>query len=151
MSISPDRYQTGRRLGVHEIEAECCVILVIDDDAAMRSLLVDELSECGCRVLQASDGIDAFAQLKVSTPNVVITDLNMKFGGFEFIRNLKNAIPDCPIIVVTAFGDARTKAMTKDFGVAGYFDKPVRMTDLRSLVMRVCPFSQCQHSQIAHP
>ena len=57
----------------------CCVILVIDDDAAMRSLLVDELSEFGCRVLQASDGIDAFAQLKASTPNLIVTDLNMKF------------------------------------------------------------------------
>ena len=121
--------------------------MVVDDDAAMRGLLVDELSEVGCRVVQAKDGVEAFSQLKVSLPNLVITDLNMRCGGFEFIRSLKTALPDCPIIVVTAFGEARTKAMTQDIGVVGYFDKPVRMADLKSFVMQVCPFNQCQQSQ----
>lgn len=133
------------------VQSNCCVIMVVDDDAAMRGLLVDELGEMGCHVVQASDGLEAFSQVKVSPPTLVITDLNMKFGGLEFIRNLKSAIPACPIIVLTAFGDAQTKSQTKAIGVAGYFDKPVRMADLRSLVKHVCPHSQCQHVQSGSP
>ena len=141
---------TSGRAPLNVVQSDCCVIMVVDNDAAMRGLLVDELSEVGCRVVQAKDGVEAFSQLKVSLPTLVITDLNMKCGGFEFFRSLKTALPDCPIIVVTAFGDARTKAMTQDFGVAGYFDKPVRMADLKSFVMQVCPFNQCQQSQVPH-
>ena len=129
------------------VQSSSCVIMVVDDDAAMRSLLVDELSEVGCHVVQASDGLEAFSQVKVSPPSLVITDLNMKFGGLEFIRNLKNVIPECPIIVLTAFGDAQTKSRTKAMGVADCFDKPVRMADLRSFVKHVCPHGQCQHEQ----
>jgi len=125
--------------------------MVVDDDAAMRGLLVDELSEVGCTVVQASDGLEAFSHLQVRHPTLVITDLNMKFGGLEFVRNLKSAIPECPIIVLTAFGDAQTKSLTKAIGVAGYFDKPVRMANLRSLVKQVCPQSQCQHVQVKNP
>ena len=150
MFNSLDRYQSGKRLRVKEMEADCCVIMVVDDDDAMRSLLMDELTEFGCSVVQAADGGEAFLQLQVKTPNLVVTDLNMKSGGFEFVRSLKIAIPECPVIVVTAFGDAQTQVMAKDVGVAGYFDKPVRMADLKALVAEVCPHSRCHHVRVNH-
>ena len=129
-------------------ENGCCIILVIDDDAAMRSLLADELGEFGCRVVQAAHGGEALAQLQNATPSLVVTDLNMKDGGFEFIRCLKTTIPHCPIIIVTAFGDAQTRARAKEVGAGGYFDKPVRMADLKSLVKEVCPHPCCQQIRL---
>ena len=151
MTISPSRHQTSQKLGVNEVEAQCCVILVVDDDDAMRSLLADELGEFGCCVVQAADGVEAFSQLQNTTPNLVVTDLNMKAGGFEFVKNLKINIPECRVIVVTAFGDAHTKVTAKDVGVDGYFDKPVRMADLKALVKEVCPYTRCQHVRTNHP
>ena len=148
MSISPYRDQIGRRLRVNEVEAECCVIMVVDDDEAMRSLLVDELSECGCCVIQAADGEEAFSQLQGKTPSLVVTDLYMKAGGFEFITRLKQAFPECRVIVVTAFGDAHTSTKAKGVGVDGYLDKPVRMADLKALVREVCPLTRCQHDRL---
>ena len=114
----------------------------------MRSLLVDELGECGCCVVQAADGGEAFSQLQSKTPQLVVTDLNMKAGGFEFVKSLKLAIPECRIIVVTAFGDAKTQVMAKDVGVDGYFDKPVRMADLKALITKVCPHTPCPHVRV---
>lgn len=127
------------------MEGQCCVILVVDDDDAMRSLLVDELSEFGCCVIPAADGGEAFSHLQDKAPNLVVTDLNMKSGGFEFVKKVKITIPECRVIVVTAFGDAHTQVTAKDVGVDGYFDKPVRMADLKALVKEVCPYTECQH------
>ena len=127
----------------HTEDSGCCVILVVDDDPDMRSLIADELGEEGCRIFQAKNGVDALSQINVCTPSLIITDLNMKFGGFEFLRSLKRVLPRCPAIVITAFGDSRTKAKVMESGMAGYFDKPVRMGDLKSLVKQVCPVQDC--------
>lgn len=109
-------------------------ILIVEDDPEMRSLLVDELKEGGWQVSYGTDGLDALQQLKEFKPSLIITDLHMPYGGFEFLQRLKIACPDCPVVVITAFGDSRTKAMALACGVAGYFDKPVRMVDLKSWI-----------------
>ena len=131
--------------------SQACVILVIDDDPAMMSLLKDELSEEGCTVLQAFDGLEALSQLRRACPNMIVTDLHMKFGGLEFLTKLKSACPSCPIIVMTAFGDAYTRRAVLSAGMAGYFDKPVRMRDLKSLMCRFCLLPTCSHRQQVEP
>ena len=136
--------KVGKDFSVIQTEnSGCCVILVVDDDPDMRSLLADELGEEGCRIFQAKNGVDALSQINECPPNLIITDLNMKFGGFEFLRSLKRALPGCPAIVITAFGDSRTRAKVMESGMAGYFDKPVRMGDLKSLVKKVCLVQDC--------
>ena len=123
-----------------------CQILVVDDDEAMRSLLVDELQEQGCRVFEASDGKDALVQLQTMTPDLIITDFKMPGGGFEFLRNLRHAIPDVPIVLITAFGDSHTKAKAKECGVIAYMDKPVRIADLKASLTHICQMNPCKHS-----
>lgn len=151
MAISPNHSQANRKIELLDVEAKGCFILVIDDDDAMRSLLVDELSECGCRIVQAAGGEDAVKRLEGFSPSLVVTDLNMKSGGIEFLDVLKAALPDCPIIVITAFGNSETRKMVAAHGVSGYFDKPFRMTDLKALVSEVCPSQKCQHGRADHP
>ena len=127
--------------------SQSCVILVIDDDRAMMSLLKDELSEEGCTVLQAFDGLEALSQLHRACPNMIVTDLHMKFGGMEFLGKLKSVCPASPIIVMTAFGDAHTRQVVLNAGMSGYFDKPVRMRDLKALICRFCLLPTCSHRQ----
>jgi DNA-binding response OmpR family regulator len=123
-----------------------CQILVVDDDAAMRSLLVDELQEQGCRVIEASDGKDARDQLQTLTPDLIITDFKMPGGGFEFIQNLQRTVPRCPIVLITAFGDSHTKAKAQECGVMAYMDKPVRIADLKASLTHICQMNPCRHS-----
>jgi len=128
-----------------DLSSNACVILVVDDDPAMMSLLKNELSDEGCTVLQAHNGLEALSQLRRERLNLIVTDLHMKFGGMEFLAKLKSACPSCPIIVMTAFGDAETKSTVLNAGMAGYLDKPVRMGDLKSLMCQFCPMPQCLH------
>lgn len=123
-----------------------CQILVVDDDAAMRSLLVDELEEEGCHVIEARDGEDALLQLQTLKPDLIITDLKMPGGGFEFFRNLQHTVPDCPIVLITAFGDSNTKAKAQECGINVYMDKPVRIADLKASLTNICQVNPCRHS-----
>ena len=121
-----------------------CTILVVDDDAAMRSLLIDELSDGECQVIEAIDGHHAFSQLKTMTPDLIITDLKMPGGGYDYLRMLRDAVPSCPILLVTAFADSQTKNKVIDYGMVAYFDKPVRIADLKAAICQVCPAGKSQ-------
>ena len=120
-----------------------CIILVVDDDQAMMSLVTDELTDEGCTVMQASNGIEALAQVQQAKPNVIVTDLHMKFGGMEFLEKMKSVCPSSPIIVMTAFGDAHSKATVLNAGVAGYVDKPVPMSHMKALLCQFCSLPRC--------
>jgi len=115
------------------------VILLVEDDRAMRSLLCDELWDMGLRIVEASDGDEALERLSDSRPDLIITDLRMPAGGLDYVSRLRTLAPACPIILMTAFGDAKTKAEALQTGVAAYFDKPVRMADLRAAIKELLP------------
>ena len=134
-------------------QSDTCRILVVDDDPAMTSLLVDELSENGCQVIESSDGLDALVQIRMCTPDVIITDLNMPEGGFEYLQNLRSLVQNCAIILVTAFGNSQTKRKAQECGVTAYFDKPVRIHDLKATLRQICPVDKskvCQNDVIGN-
>ncbi|NKB82332.1 MAG: response regulator [Nitrospirales bacterium] len=120
------------------------MILVVDDDMAMRRLLGDVLRDAGCLVIEAANGAEALTQLNMVTPDLVVTDLKMHSGGFEYIRNLKTTLPKCPVIVVTAFGDAHSKKQAMESGVAAYFDKPMHIGDLKKTIWQTLGIADYQ-------
>lgn len=118
-------------------ETQQVVLLVVEDDRAMRSLLCDELWDLGARIVEASDGDEALQKLTDSPPDLILTDLRMPAGGLDYITRLRTLAPACPIILMTAFGDAKTKDEAQRCGVAAYFDKPVRMADLKAAIRQL--------------
>jgi len=113
------------------------VLLVVEDDRAMRSLLCDELYDLGVRVVEAGDGDEALQMVMDAPPDLIVTDLRMPAGGLDHVLRLRTFAPRCPIIVMTAFGDATTKETALKCGAAAYFDKPVRMADLKATVKQL--------------
>jgi DNA-binding response OmpR family regulator len=107
------------------------VLLLVEDDADMRSLLCDELSEMGHRIVEAADADEALEYVRDRKPTLIMTDLRMPAGGMGYVSRLRKCAPDVPIILMTAFGDANTKSEALGLGVAAYFDKPVRISDLK--------------------
>ncbi len=128
-------------------ELGLCTILVVDDDPEMRSLLVDELSDGECRVVEAHDGYDALSQVEMLSPDIVITDLKMPGGGYDYLRCLKARFSSGQIILITAFADSKTKMKAFELGVTAYFDKPVRVIDLKAAIFQVCPAAKSQKCQ----
>ena len=85
------------------------VLLVVEDDKDMRSLLCDELWGEGYQLREASNGDEGLAAVMRAAPDLIVTDLKMPAGGFDYVHRLRRCVPGCPIIVMTAFGDAQTK------------------------------------------
>lgn len=112
-------------------------ILVADDDSAMRSLVSDELKEEGYYVIQVSDGLEVMHCLSEVTPDLVITDLRMPHGGMDVVARIKEVVPKTPVILMTAFGDKETESLAYKWGVSAYFNKPVRMADLKNAVKKL--------------
>jgi DNA-binding response OmpR family regulator len=113
------------------------VLLLAEDDPDMRSLLCDELSEMGLRIVEAANGEEALRYITNQAPTLILTDLRMPAGGMDYVSRLRKCAPDVPIILMTAFGDAKTKAQALGLGVAAYYDKPVRISDLKLKVQEL--------------
>ena len=109
-------------------------ILVADDDPAMRSLVSDELKDEGYRVVQVSDGLEVLHCLGDVLPDLIITDLRMPHGGLDVVARIKEVVPKTPVILMTAFGDKETESLAYKWGASAYFNKPVRMADLKEAV-----------------
>jgi len=109
-------------------------VLVVDDDAGVRSLYVDALEESGHRVAIAVDGAEALAKLREgSHPCVVLTDLRMpRMDGFELSRAAAHdpQLASIPIVVLT--GD-RILAIASPAR-----DKPFAADELNALVRGSC-------------
>ena len=120
-----------------------CTILVVDDDEAMRKMLADALQERGCRVIESESGKDALNVLRAVVPNVIVTDLKMPGGGFSYLRQLQKGAPECPIVVMTAYGDSQSKAKVLECGVQGYFEKPLHLKDLKAWISSMCMVNPC--------
>ena len=118
-------------------ERKAAVVLVVEDDQDMRSLLCDELWSDGYQLREAKDGDEALQLVLQSVPDLILTDLKMPAGGFDYISRLKTFAPNCPIVVMTAFGGTQTKAEALKWGASAYFDKPVRLADLKATVRQL--------------
>jgi DNA-binding response OmpR family regulator len=80
-------------------------ILIVDDDGAMRRLLMYHLEKAGYEVVVAEDGLEGLAMVESTMPNVVVTDLMMAHkDGFELCRDIRSRkeFNGIGIIVLTA-------------------------------------------------
>lgn len=118
------------------------VILVAEDDREMRSLICDEFWSAGYRLREAKDGDEALRSVLQSVPDLILTDVRMPAGGADYISRLRTIAPDCPIVVMTAFGDPALKTAVMKAGANAYFSKPVRIANLKQCVQQLLTANQ---------
>jgi len=118
-------------------ERKQAVVLVAEDDHEMRSLLCDGLVDLGLSIREAADGDEALRSVLDARPALILTDLRMPAGGLDYIVRLRTFAPGVPMLVMTSFGDPRTKADVLAIGVEAYFDKPVRLNEIKGAVRRL--------------
>ena len=110
-------------------------VLVVEDDDAMRELLVEELGDAGYRVRAAPGGHQGLELARSERMDLVITDLRMPdLDGFDLIRDV-GALPDPPhIVMITAFGSIETAIKAVKLGAYDYITKPFELEELLLLV-----------------
>lgn len=117
--------------------------MVVDEDEAMRALLVDALEGNNCRVVESNDGKRALEAVKTVKPNVIVTDLKIPNGGYPYLRLLTVSAPESSIVVMTAHGDSQSKGKALECGAKGYFEKPLYIKDLKSWICQICLVNPC--------
>ncbi len=116
-------------------------ILVVDDLAANRDVLVTLLRYQGHRLLEAGDGRDGLALARAERPDLVITDVLMPvMDGYELVRQLRltPATSQVPVVFYTAhYGEREARALALSSGVAHVLTKPVEPEAVLAVVARV--------------
>ncbi len=106
-------------------------ILVVEDDAAMRDLLTEELSDAGFTVQAGSGAAVGLELARAERFDLIITDLRMpEMDGFDLIRGVM-ALPEPPhVVMITAFGSIETAIRAVKLGAYDYITKPFEIEEL---------------------
>lgn len=114
-------------------------ILVVDDEAPIRRLLLSILEDADC--LEAASAEAARERLKEQWPDVVLTDLRLPGDdGLALLREIRALDPDLPIIVMTAYGSIQSAVEAMKAGAFDYLTKPVELKVVRAAVDRAVAF-----------
>jgi len=108
-------------------------ILVVDDQAANRQIMVDMLSALDYEVESVEDGEGALALLKLDF-DLVMSDVQMPgMDGFELVRKIRETSSslDLPIIMVTGLASIEDRLRAVEAGANDFIAKPVDMTELK--------------------
>lgn len=117
------------------------VVLLVEDDAAIRKLLAKAFQFDGLKVVEAEDGTAAVTLLRTTRPDVVVLDAMLPgVHGFEICAGIKrSALHDVPVIMVSAIyrGWERAREIQEVHGADYFVEKPFELTYVRKLVAEV--------------
>lgn len=119
------------------------VILVVDDDPAIRESLQRELRQRNYTTVLASDGVDGIHAFDTHAPDLVLADLSMpRSDGFELISAIR-AKSRTPILVLSVRGDEADKIRALDIGADDFVTKPFSLAEvlarIRAQLRRTAP------------
>ncbi|MGA1979389.1 MAG: response regulator [Sedimentisphaerales bacterium] len=115
-------------------------VLVVDDEADIVSTVQYRLEFCEFEVITAADGKEGLEKAANEKPDIILLDISMPvMNGYEMLERLKNSpeLKDIPVIMFTAFSDAKDVAKAVEIGVADYVTKPFDFTDLVGKITKV--------------
>lgn len=110
------------------------LLLVIDDDPAIRELLARELSLAGYETVTAADGEQGREMFERHQPDLVITDLAMPRADGMAVLAAVRRIDATPVLVLSVHGEEEDKVRALDLGADDYVTKPF---SLRELLARI--------------
>ncbi len=112
-------------------------VLIVDDEADLRTLVDFNLRQAGFTTAHASTGAEALARARSLHPRVVVLDLNLPdVSGLDVCRLLRAdpATRDVPILMLTARGAEQDRVHGLELGADDYLPKPF---SVRELILRV--------------
>jgi DNA-binding NtrC family response regulator len=125
-------------------------VLVAEDDADMRDLLVDVLEDAGFETVAAVDGADALAAIERANEHLdlVITDVRMPgLTGADLLRAVTTRRAEAPVVVITAFGSVEQAVEMVKAGAYQYLTKPFATGELLAAVESALAASGPQREQ----
>jgi two-component system phosphate regulon response regulator PhoB len=112
-------------------------ILVVDDEAAQREIIVYNLEAAGFEVMSADNGEDAVLMAQEEHPNLIVLDWMMpKLSGLEVCRQLRSnkETKAIPIILLSARSEDVDKVRGLEIGADDYVSKPFSVVELMARI-----------------
>ena len=122
------------------------LVLIVEDEPGLVTMLRYNLEREGYQVDEASDGEEALLKIEESTPDIILLDWMLpRLSGLEVCRRVRRRTEprDLPIIMLTARGEEADRVRGLDTGADDYVTKPFSPSELlariRSLLRRARP------------
>ncbi len=110
-------------------------ILVTDDQAGIRKLLMEILKPQGYEVFECADGLQALEFLTENKVDLILLDMKMpQMDGLTTLKNIKERKIDVKVIFMTAFGELKVTKDAERLGALDYILKPFDILQLLELV-----------------
>ena len=106
-------------------------VWLVEDDAEMNELLRSQLARRGYEPVAFASAAEALARLAHEDADVVVTDVRMRgTDGIQLCAQLREARPDVPVLVITAFGSLDTAVAAIRAGAFDFLAKPFEIEEL---------------------
>lgn len=113
-------------------------ILVVDDSATMRMIVIKSLRQAGyssATVIEASGAKEALQKLAAGGIDLMLSDVNMpEITGIELVKVVKAKLPNLPIIMVTTESSPEMKQTMLTAGANGIITKPFPPEELDKVI-----------------
>ena len=120
-------------------------VLVVEDEADLRELLVEYFRGRGHVVTGAADGRTAVATLERETFDLVLTDLQLPgIDGLGVLSAARRLHPDAYVVIVTGFASLDSAIQAVRLGAYDYLTKPFSLGQIDVVLRRIADFSALQ-------
>ncbi len=111
------------------------VILVVDDEDALREVLRMRLARWGFQIVQAASGAEARERALAEDPDLVLSDVVLPdVTGLELLEALREGDPQRPILMMTAHGTVDTAVEAMKLGARDFLTKPLDYDKLKAVL-----------------
>lgn len=122
----------------HKLHTTIDTVLIVEDDQALRELLVEEMQDAGYRALQAGDTSQALPLLSAGEVQLIISDLRLPgASGLDLLATVRQQTDSPGFIMVTAFGTVEQAVDALKQGADDFLTKPIKLDHLRIAAERV--------------
>ena len=112
-------------------------ILIVDDTADIRELLLEALQMAGYVVCEAANGTEALRKIKTESPDLVILDIAMPdISGFQVLREMRKT-SKTPVIMLSAMAETTDKVESLQLGADDYMTKPFQIAEMTARIEAV--------------
>ena len=120
-------------------------ILIVDDESLMREFLTESLISQKYEVDAAEGGTRALELMKNENYDIILTDLKMpKISGMDVLKKAREKMPDCKVVIMTAYGTVENAVEAMKIGAFDYITKPFSLDEILILVKRALEFASLE-------
>ena len=106
-------------------------VLVVDDDAVVRSVVSEFVARSGHVVTEVADATEALDALAKTSFELVLTDVVLPVrSGLDLLREIRGRYPDTTVLLMSGVSEVQTVIEALRHGAADYVQKPVRQVEL---------------------